>query len=292
MNTFKLNLQLCFQKACLFSSRPFLFLAIVVVLFFAPKDIFAQKKPELDPQIIRISNQVMKAIFQEILSARPHYKELANFGVSNLKKNKYGINVIEYKEVSNLDSVKPFELGVSVVPLDVADFFDTHYQAFDFTFPFLGVKVVAYQVDNKKSKQFDLSKSINKHGRLLLDLQQDYMPFRMKIVPDKPSFQVGEKIGFTVKLINHSPINLEVLKISEETLYLNIDGTDWGSDGELKDKTNAKTILRSGNSIEKHFDVEGYDQARNIEVYGSYNLAFKGIKPAAFLKIPVVKKGL
>lgn len=243
------------------------------------------------PETVRVANAVVQSVFDDLLKASRRYKDLSELGPLNLAAGESGILRIHYlqKSVSRPEINPALELGVAVVPMAQERAFNTDQLTFHFTFPFLGVKIVAYQVDNLKARQYNLSESIKIHGRLLMDHQREYMPFRMSIIPDRHEFETGETVGLTVRLTNHSSINLTVRRISEDTLYLNIDGSEWGkSESSTGNSYRDRVILKPGESVERHFNAGPYHSRGEISVYGSYNVTFEDVKPSAMATIRIV----
>jgi hypothetical protein len=268
----------------------------ISILFFlftvlSPFPAGAQDQDPVSPDTVRVANAVVQAVFADLLKASRSYKDLAGLGPSNLAPGEHGISRIHYlqKSVPRPETNPALELGVAVVPMAQERAFNTNHPTFHFTFPFLGVKIVAYQVDNLKARQYNLAESIKVHGRLLMDHQREYMPFRMSIVPDRPEFETGETVGFTVRLTNHSNINLTVRRISERTLYLNIDGFEWGkSEPSTGGNYRDRVILKPGELVERHFNAGPYQSRGEISIYGSYNVTFENVEPSAMATVRIV----
>lgn len=246
----------------------------------------------VEQETVNVANQVIRAVFEDMLKSVGRYGDLDGLGPDHLSLNEFGILQIHFvqRNVPRPEINPPLEIGVAAVPLGQVDVWGQDHPSFELMYPFLDLKIVGYQVDNKKARQYPLIKTIMTQGHWLDEHQQLHLPFRMSIIPDQPEFGVGETVGFVVRLENHSGLNLTVRQISEETLYLNIDGAEWGA-REIAgggDQRRGRVILRPGESIQKHFNVGPYGRKGEVDIYGIYHITFEGVNPAGRVRIKII----
>ncbi|MBF0386045.1 MAG: hypothetical protein HQL27_09280 [Candidatus Omnitrophica bacterium] len=113
----------------------------------------------------------------------------------------------------------------------------------------------------------------------------------MEIYPAKESFKVGENIEFAVILTNKSNHNLYFKELNNDTVYFIFDGAPWGAqkyDKEAVQKAK-QIIVKSGESIRKSFVAGSYIEPKEFEIYGSYALTYKGVRPSARSKVVITK---
>lgn len=274
------------------NKRNFIVLYIVITAFlFISQPVGA----EIDAQTVQVVDSVIQDIFADLIKASRRYDELGSIGQDHLIRNDLGILEIQLPQKNGLDSggSLSMQIGVKVLPFDQNPIVSEDYLTYIFPYPFLEIKIVGYQFNNGKARQYPLAKTIQKYSLRVLDHQQNYMPFRMRIIPDQYQFEVGEKVGFTVRLENHATVNLSVRKISEKSLYLNIDGAEWGEAKAVEDSDyrRGRVILSPGESIEKHFEVGPYERKGEIRIYGAYNITFEEVRPSALANVRIMPAG-
>jgi hypothetical protein len=267
---------------------------IIVGFLFVLLIILAGIHPALamEPETIEIANKVIRNIFDDIKKAGNAYTDLRDFYSENLTVNEFGVSQIVYKQKSGLRDGGniPLELGVTVVPLDEFWVEAEDHPSREWAYSLLDCKIVAYQTDTERVRQYSLIDAIKVHGYWLEEHQQTMMPLRLSMVLDREAFSVNEKVGITVRLKNDSNANLSVRKISEETFYLNVDGIEWGSPAAsvIDDSRPGRVVLRPGQTIEKHFFVGPFLRPGSVEGYGLYHISFQGVKPFVRSTIRIV----
>ena len=249
-------------------------------------------KERFDEPLKNICNSVMIAIYNDILSIREDYDNLVDFGKHVLSQNQHGIYAIEYQH-KILDGARKGEFlvfGVTIIKPEDTNFNEFGQQAFNFGFPLLDVKFAGYQQTNRKWMKFNIQDVVQRNGDPLLEEQKKYLPLKLSLKTDKENYKVGENIQITVTLENVSRKNLRIKDLDEETLYFLYANTKWGAVivGE-KNKKKKKFILKPGQKIHKKFIGSGSSVSHEFEIYCSYAITFKGVKPSSVLKVKVIE---
>jgi len=248
----------------------------------------------LSQEVVDISNQVMLAIYDDIFSGKHRYINLADFGRHTLTKNRYGIYSIEYKHEITEEGYRKGQFlmfGVTIVKLEDTDFDEFGRKAFHFNFPLLGLKFAGYGKTNRERNQFEIQKVVQKNGDPILREQVKRLPLKLSLETVKESYAVDESIKFVVTLENVSSKGLRIRDLNEHTLYFLYGNTPWGTFevGENIGKKAKRIVLEPGGKIRKTFTGSGFSSAQEVEIYCSYVLTFKGVKPSSILKIKIVK---
>ncbi|MCK5013041.1 MAG: hypothetical protein KAS66_04430 [Candidatus Omnitrophica bacterium] len=243
-----------------------------------------------DESLRNICNHVMIAVYNDILSIKEDHDNLVNFGEHVLSQNQHRIYSIEYKrEISEGARKGEFlKFGVTIVKPEDTNFKEFGQRAFNFSFPLLDLKFTGYQQTNRKWMKFDIQDVVRRNGDLLLEEQKKHLPLKLSLKTDKEYYNVRENIEVTVTLENVSRSNLWVKNLDNETLYFLYGDAKWGTVA-VGEKRKRKLILKPGKKIHKKFVGSGSSIPREIEIYGSYNMTFKGVKPSSVLKVKIVE---
>ena len=255
--------------------------------------IASAQRAQLNQETKNICRDVMRNIFQDIVKVKGQFKELENFGEDALAENQYGLPLIQYR-CNNPDSLKeaPCAFGLTIVRVEDANFNEYGFDAFNLVFPLLDLKFAGYYQKNfLKTNQFDLQKIVQKNGQILWDYQQKFMPYKLSLKTVKETYGVGENIDFVVTLTNLTKRNIVVKDLNEETLYFLYDNKMWGAKevNSTQSQSIKEIILKPDESISKTFSGYGFSNPKDFEIYCSYVLTYKGVKPAASLIVKVVE---
>ena len=246
----------------------------------------------LDQATRDLNNQMMMKIYDAILLQKNNYPELKNFDKSALSVNSYGIYSIQYKfEDPALPAGKRnFEFGVAVIGIKDPQAFASQISGFDFGFPLLELRISGFQRRTFNTRKFDVQEIVQKYGQTLWDWQQKYIPYQLKITPVKSEYKVGEDIEFKVTLTNKTNKNISVINLSSESLYFLYNNKMWGAvEVNPAEVSDPQMVLLAGQSIENTFRGPPMNAPQEFEIYVSYGLTYKGVKPSDILKIKVVE---
>jgi len=262
---------------------------LVIMLFSAGVEAHALN---MDAEAKALCGQVMTNIYNDILEAKARYKELKNFDEKALTSNAYGIPSLHYKyvEAQGAISGEPYEFGLTIVGKDDLNTFPADGSSINLGFPLLNIKFIGYRKKILKKGQFDIETPLAKHGQLLWDYQQNYIPYKLALEPVKKEFKINEPIEFVVTLKNLSGKAILVKDLNDQTLSFLYDHKVWG-DAEVAPavKDIKDIVLKPNDSLRKRFRANPVANPRELEIYCSYILTFQGVKPSATLKIKVVE---
>jgi len=261
-----------------------------LILFICPP-LFAQGLG-LDERTKEVCNQVMEGIYQDIFDAKKKYPELEQFDENVLSENQYGIYQIiyEYKKSPEQERRNPFAFGLTIAGIDDTFFQERGRLVFHLAFPVLGLKFVGYQMKGSARYRYDLGEVINQRGVLLADHQQEYMPLKLILRTNNDSYPTNEKIPFVVELKNVSNRHMRVKSLSDKTLFCLFNKKEWGTKQVDKVSQEEEIILKSNESTCVEFLGEAINNPQDIEIYCSYNMSIKGVKPSGILHVKVHKE--
>ena len=252
----------------------------------------AADQPIFDEETKALCNQVMMNVYHDISEAKAVYKELGSFNETALSFNAKGIYSIHYKYIEPEGILKreSYEFGLTIVGFKDPNIFPSDGPSINLGFPLLNLKFIGYQKKTLKRKQFDIQIPLAKHGQILWNHQQKYMPYQLSLEPVKEEFKINEPIEFTVTLKNSTNKNVLVKDLDSKTLFFLYDdkvggATEVGAAAkDIKD-----VVLKSQELISKRFRINGVPNPKELEIYCSYILTYQEVKPSASLKINVVK---
>ncbi|MBU0467719.1 MAG: hypothetical protein KJ736_01485 [Candidatus Omnitrophica bacterium] len=260
----------------------FIFFTILLLSFstFAQNEVFIEKATG------ELCVRVMDDIFVEIVRLKIKHEELEGFTENNVSMNDYGFKAIQY-EYNYKNRKNSF--GVTIVGLNDEHFKKSQGNIFELKFPILGVKVQGYQNYIPKGKRFDIKAVTDVFGELLRERQTKYLPFQLTVEAEKKVFKTREDIVFKVTLKNTTNKIMVVKDLSQETLFFVYNNKEWGA-SEIDRATYNKVkkiTLREGESIEKRFMSNGYSFPREFNVFCSYVMSYKGVRPSTIMSIIV-----
>ena len=268
-------------------------LTLTIIFFFIASFLAFAGEPQLDEEVKALCNKVMLNIYNEIMEAKKQYKELENFTEAALSKNQHGIYSIEYRYLMSEGAVKDqiYEFGLTIAGMQDSNFYAPGRQLFNLGFPLLKLEFIGYQKKIFRTGQFDIEGPLKKHGLLLWDYQQRFVPYKLTIEPVKEEYKVDEPIEFIVTLKNLSKKNIIVKDLNEQTLFFLYGGQPWGAQemNSSQVKFLKGVVLKSDESISKKFQGNAFSSPQEFEIHCTYGFAYEGVQPSATLKIRVVQ---
>ncbi|MCK5082353.1 MAG: hypothetical protein KAR31_05555 [Candidatus Omnitrophica bacterium] len=139
--------------------------------------------------------------------------------------------------------------------------------------------------------KFSIQEVVQRNGDLLLEEQKKHLPLKLSLETDKKEYKIREDIQITIILENVSNKNLWIKSLDNETLYFLYANTKWGAipKSEEKEKRKGKFILTPGQKVYKKFVGSGSSTPHEFEIYCSYAVTFKGVKPSSVIKVKVIE---
>jgi len=269
---------------------------MILIVFFllavnVPMSRAEEKVAEFSPELKEICNQAMINIYKDILKVKDKYSELKNFDEKVLYENQYGIMTLIYKDTPEkvTRNTVPFELGLTIDKMEDVSF-AKKANNFNFAFPMLGLKFTGYQTKRLVRSHLDVLPLVNKHGAVLSDYQQQFLPLRLTVRTLKDSYKVREDIEFEVILKNVSKRHMYVKSLGIDTLYFVISGAAWGTSPNSKERGGKRSILKAGESLSLKFKGESFQKPQDIDIYCAYRMSINGVNPANTLRVKIVGK--
>ncbi|MBF0478487.1 MAG: hypothetical protein HQL26_03305 [Candidatus Omnitrophica bacterium] len=237
-------------------------------------------------------NMAMNQIFIHIVKMKKVYKELNDFDQISTVKNQYGIKTFVYK-YADTQSRRPikYELGLEIIKTADQSAFFNREGYFEKEFPLLGIKLAGFTDPGGRQRFFDLEKYVEDFGQGLWDLEQEYLPYKLILRPEKEVYALNEDITFKVTLKNTGRQMLKFKDLNEQTVFFLYGGRPWGI---KRADENAKDIkdfyLKSGETRTTIFKGEGFGVPKEVEIECVYALPYQGVRPSGILKIKVVRE--
>lgn len=269
-------------------------LKTVNVLFFGllilVTPAFAEQ-PGIDPATITICNEVVKSIYGEIEKLKPRYHDLELFNIIALKKNEWGFDFIKYRylDVVGSKQVDKLEFGVEFVPLDADQEYSFEGAHFEYAFPLLKVKLIAYQNNSNKHRQIEILPFVKEFARPLLDHQSKQLPIKLHLYADKKVFKVDEPVSFVAEFENLTGNNIKVKDLSSDSIAFAYDKVTWGADLNQAHPTEGNEVLRPNRSLKRKFKLNGFAEPQDLTIHATYLMNFKGVEPTATLNLKIVE---
>lgn len=266
---------------------------LTLVLCLFPCGVLRAQGGVLDPEVKEVCNQAILNIYYDILALKDRHKELADFNEKAVYENPYGLYAIvyEYSSGEKTPHQQPFAFAVTIDAME-DDFWGTKRGAFRFEYPVLGLKFSGYQQKHRLRTQFDLPAIVEKHGILVSEYQQRYLPLRLVLVPVKEEYYVREDIEFEVLLINISKRHMIVKPLGQETLFFLFNNQTWGTRPSEGVRTGKDIILKAGETLRRRFKGESFQNPKEITIYSLYRMSIHGVNPFATLKVNILDRPL
>lgn len=239
---------------------------------------------------VALGNQVLMKIFDEILSYKDRSVGLETLSDQQLDTGANGFYRFEYE--NQIEGRTPINFGLTIIGLNEPNPFAAKKTVFEYPLPLIDLKFVGYESRNKR---FDVKEIMRRHLEPLLEEQQEFMPYKLSVSPDKDAFKIKEPIFFTVTLTNLTKRNIKVKDLNDETLYFLYNNKPWGAklvEDPTKDKSKVDNILKPNESIKKKFRAAGFTVPKVFEIFGSYTMTYKGVNPTTKLSVTVVESPL
>ena len=269
---------------------------LLFLFFFAATSFIHAEEIQIDEETKQICNQAMLNIYDDILAVKEKHKELVNFGENSFYENKYGIYTIVYQydgdTADNPDLKRketPYAFALTVDKMaDIT--FKQKEGAFNYGFPLLGIKFSGYQKKHVIRSQFDILPLVDKHGTLLSDHQQKYLPLRLYLRPLKENYRVRDDIEFEVVLKNVSKRNMIVKSLGYDSLYFLFNNEVWGASPSGGVKGGESLVLGAGQSISTVFKGASFQRPQEFNIYCVYRMTIKEINPYGILTLKIVDR--
>jgi len=261
---------------------------IVAVCLFSP--FVSADELVINPKIIETCNEVMANIFLDILEKKDRYKELSHFGEHTVYENEYGIISIHYQTIIGEERINQqrYEFWLSIIGLDDINIFQSEEGSFEHRYPLLKIKLAGYQSKTQYRDKFKLKVPAERRSLTLLELQQESLPFQLSLEPAKEKFLTNEKIDFKVILKNVSKNSIKLKELNSQTLKFLYDGEPWDLDEQDK-KAPEKVVIKPNEKIEKSYTIEGPSVPREFELFTTYSMTYKGVKPSTSATFKIIR---
>ena len=263
-------------------------LLFLISLIFCSSS-YAQKL-SLDEATKEVCNKVILNIYDEILKSKPKYRELSDFNEKVLYENKYGVYTIsyQYNNPQSKTATGPYEFLITIVGMDDKSYKQPGFEDKHYGFPVLGLRISSFIRRDLRFHHYDIDRPIRKYNELLYGYQQKFLPLQIILKSDKDTFKVGERIEFEVTIRNVGNENYRLKSLGQESLFFTIDDQEWGTRPTSQSDAQ-EVIVAPGNFIKRGFKGDSFSSPREVEIFCTYNVTYKGILPFGRLKIKIVQ---
>lgn len=233
-------------------------------------------------------NAAIESIVDEILKVRNGYPELEGFSKSVISVDANGFDRVFYTHgsASGVDSYA-YQLSINPTLLDTEVFVPADASTQEIKFPLLGFKVVVESPGKGESTSFDYHKIVLSNMERLNVLEQEFLPFRLKLQAQKESFRVYEDIAITAILQNVGQKAYQVADLGENSMYCQIGQSEWG---EPQGSPDLNRVLNSGASLAKILKVYGFDTPQELWISCTYAIAYRGVQPYDRIKVAIIPR--
>lgn len=266
---------------------------LLIWIFLAVFILNAHQSEAADAHIMKLGNEVIVRIFQDVYSLKNQYSELQNLTEKSVFVDNKGWYLLKYENFgfgNNLKNKKSYGINVRVQALENRSQEEINDNNFRFDYPLLGISLVGDQYLALKSKQLNILPIVEENQIVLENEQQSRLPFQLTISTAKESINENEDIEFVVSLQNVTDHNLKVKNLSSKTLSFIINKKEWGAE-EVRGSAYTRgdyIILKSGEKISKFFRGKGLGRLSEFRVFCTYNMTYKSVNPQASLKVKIV----
>lgn len=236
-----------------------------------------QEIADLSPEVVKVSNEMIMGIYQDIIEVKSNYPELQSFDEDNLVLNDRGIYEIRYEYV-DATTPKPYAIGITVNAVDDKPLNGPGGQ-FSEIFPKINAKITGYFQKHPIRTQFNVVPFIAKHGIHLAEYQQQFMPLRINVEPLKKAYKTRQDVSFKVTLRNVSNRHMIVRSLGKDTLFFRINNQIWGTSPLSEKRGGSTEVLKSGEEISIILKGESFLKPQELNVLCFYRMSIDGINP-------------
>lgn len=271
----------------------FLIVALAATVVFISKLSFSQEAT-LDEEVITAGNKVILNVYEKIFNEREQHSELKDFNSNVLKKQNNGILLLYYRydEYMSIKRDELYHFGFTMNKLGEMNPFHEVGQSFKFVYPILGVQIVGARADTIiKKKQFDFLPIVEETITGLWRLEQDRLPYQLKVSPSKRLYKVNEKITLTLQLANMLRYNQKLKDIDSNALKFQINENLYGSqDFDTEQIKKAKTVIFNPHQKRsRKIYLDGFEDPGVYEISCTYLLPYQGVFPQDVVRITVTE---
>lgn len=233
-------------------------------------------------------NEMIETIANDIMEAKYGYPELEGFSKSAISVAPNGFESIFYMHESSAGSHDPYAYSFSVGIRDLnSPDASVGGSSWEVKFPLLGFKVVVESQAKGEAVSFDLKKIFESNLESLRVLEQDYLPFRLELQPQKEVYSVREDIAIIASLKNAGIQAFKVSDLDQSSLYCKIGDKEWGNPESVVE---LNKVLNSYGTIKKILRIYGFEDPQELWVTCTYAIGYKGVRPYSRIKIPIQPK--
>lgn len=246
---------------------------------------------KFNEQTVSICNQILENIHNEILNTKKDFPDLKLYNDLALKRNQWGLKYIKYQFYDTFQGRKKDELNfiIEFLPIDADKTYTFEGTHFEYSFPLLKLKLVAYQNESNKSRQVSVLPFLKEHARPLHDYQSQFMPVKFSLTADKDSYRPGETINLIVEMENLTSTNIRLRDLSSKSVAFTYDHSVWENDLNLSVPNKGNEVLRPNRTLKRKFRLRGSDKPQTLAVHAVYLMPFKEARPTSTIYIKIAE---
>ncbi len=254
---------------------------LVMVLMCAAFSPATAEEQVFSEQTVLICNKIIENVHSEIQNQKDEFEDLKLYTDLALKTNQWGFRYIKYQFIDTFRSREKDKLDflIEFVPIDADKEYTFEGDHFEYDFPLLKIKLIAYQNRSNKSKQVKVLPFVKEHARPIHDYQSQFLPVKFSLSTEKESYQVGQTITLIVEMENLTSTNLKLRDLSSKSVAFTFDRGVWENDLGLADPKTGNEILRPHRTLKRKFRLRGVDKPQTLAVHAVYLMPFKNARP-------------
>ena len=265
---------------------------LIIVLMLCIATFAHAEEVALDEPTLAVCNKTMMDIYKDIFSLKDKFPELQYFDSKALSKNQYGIYVISYenKEIKTVRDDNFYKFILTIAGIGERPFKEPYADIISYSYPVLGLKFTGFQTKGFRGKRYNIDSSVQKFGQAIYNHQQKYIPLQLILESDKTIYKTEERIKFKVTLKNNGSQRLKVKNLNEDSLFFTINNKVWGTEPDLAKVGGNEVILNPDRTISRGFVGDSFNIPKEVEIFGTYNMAYKGVLPMGSIKIRIERE--
>ena len=266
-------------------------LVLALALFFEPA--YCQESG-FDEEVVSASNKVISNIYDKIYLKKWNHQELKDFNSGVISKSKSGLLMLYYRynEYMSIKEGELYHFGVMINEIGGKNEFFEIGSPFKYVFPILGVQLVGARADTIIQKnQYDFLPDVEGALKALWKLEQQRLPYGLKVVPSKKSYRINEKIDLSIEITNKTKTNQKLKELNSNILDISVNGKLFDTPGFDKDKIKKvkAAIYKPLQKKTRRIKLAGFDEPGEYQISCSYLVPYQRVFPQDVIKITVVE---
>lgn len=243
---------------------------------------------EMSPEVRQLGKQAMDRIISELYSLQEQHSILSQIDQLAVGENAEGYPAFQYnfkKEILEKE-VSYYQLALTFGAMDAKKIVDQNVTVIQKKFPLIGIKFFGYEWSKRSAQTFDFERVLDEALIPLERYQQAFLPYQIRIIPEKESFKTNEEISFFIELHNKVQYVLRLKKPTTANVSIYYDEELLLSEGDQKEEY---IVLEPGEVERVTFKLGRQSAIAEHAIRCVYLVAYEGVIPFAEATINIVE---